>query len=372
MRVIFTCGGTAGHVNPALALAGYMWEKDPSTAVLFVGTPTGMERGLVTKAGYDYAAVEVSSFRRRLNGEGLRHNLHALRVLASSGRTARAILRSFRPDLVVGTGGYASYPMVKAAARAHIPTAVHESNIIPGLTTKMLENYADLIMVGFEDCRRHYRHPERIAVTGTPVRGDFFRLTRAEARKKLGFDDDAPLVVSFWGSLGASHMNEDTVAMLRREQAEGFPFHHIHAVGSGGWDTVSRQLNDLGLTNQPRLDVRQYIYDMDVVMAAADVVLSRAGASTLSELTALGKPAVIVPSPYVVNNHQEKNARLLERHGGAVVLTEPECTGDALYDAAASILASPEKREAMARAMKELGIPDATERIYDAVTALVR
>ena len=227
-------------------------------------------------------------------------------------------------------------------------------------------------MVGFEDCRRHYRHPERIAVTGTPVRGDFFRLTKAEARKKLGFDDGAPLVVSFWGSLGASHMNEDTVAMLRREQAEGFPFHHIHAVGSGGWDAVSRQLRDLGLAGQPRLDVRQYIYDMDVVMAAADVVLSRAGASTISELTALGKPTVMVPSPYVTNNHQEKNARLLEQHGGALVLTEPECSGDALYDAVSSILSSPEKQERMARAMKALGIPDATQRIYDAVTSLLR
>lgn len=367
MRVIFTCGGTAGHVNPALALAGYMREKDPDTAVLFVGTPTGMERELVTKAGYDYAAVEVSSFRRRLNGEGLRHNLHALRVLAASGRTARAILRSFRPDLVVGTGGYASYPMVKAAAKAHIPTAVHESNIIPGLTTRMLENYAGLIMVGFEDCRRHYRHPERIAVTGTPVRGDFFRLTKTEARKKLGFDDDAPLVVSFWGSLGASHMNEDTVAMLRREQAEGFPFHHIHAVGSGGWDAVSRQLRDLGLAGQPRLDVRQYIYDMDVVMAAADVVLSRAGASTISELTALGVPALIVPSPYVTNNHQEKNARVLENAGGAAVLLEKDCSGQALFQAACGILHDGARRASMERAMSALGIRDATERIYQTV-----
>lgn len=192
MRVIFTCGGTAGHVNPALALAGYMKEKDPETAVLFVGTPTGMERELVAKAGYDYAAVEVSSFQRKLNAAGIRHNLHTVRVLASSGRQARAILRQFRPDLVVGTGGYASYPMVKAAAKAGIPTAVHESNMVPGLTTKLLESYADVIMVGFEDCRQHYKHPERIAVTGTPVRGDFFRLSREEARKKLGFDDEAP------------------------------------------------------------------------------------------------------------------------------------------------------------------------------------
>lgn len=372
MRVIFTCGGTAGHVNPALALAGYMKEKAPETAVLFVGTPTGMERELVAKAGYDYAAVEVSSFQRKFSIEGIRHNLHTVRVLASSGRQARAILRDFKPDLVVGTGGYASYPMVKAAARAHLPTAVHESNMVPGLTTKMLENYADVIMVGFEDCRQHYKHPERIAVTGTPVRGDFFRLSREEARKKLGFDDEAPLVVSFWGSLGASHMNECMVDFFRREDAEGYPFRHIHAVGKGGWEAMEQKLRELGLPKSDRLDVRQYIYDMDVVMAAADVVLCRAGASTISELTALGKPTVMVPSPYVTNNHQEKNARLLENHGGAVVITEPESTGDGLYKAVEAILSDSEKRTSMARAMKELGIPDATARIYDTVMALVR
>ena len=372
MRVIFTCGGTAGHVNPALALAGYMKEKDPETAVLFVGTPTGMERELVAKAGYDYAAVEVSSFQRKLNAAGIRHNLHTVRVLASSGRQARAILRDFKPDLVVGTGGYASYPMVKAAARAHLPTAVHESNMVPGLTTKLLESYADVIMVGFEDCRQHYKHPERIAVTGTPVRGDFFRLSREEARKKLGFDDEAPLVVSFWGSLGASHMNECMVDFFRREDSEEYPFRHIHAVGKGGWDTMEQELRRWGLPKSPRLDVRQYIYDMDVVMAAADVVLCRAGASTISELTALGKPTVMVPSPYVTNNHQEKNARLLESHGGAVVITEADATGDGLYDAVAGILSHSERRRAMADAMGQLGIPDATARIYDTVTALVR
>ena len=372
MRVIFTCGGTAGHVNPALALAGYMREKDPDTAVLFVGTPTGMERELVAKAGYDYAAVEVSSFQRKLNAEGIRHNLHTLRVLASSGRQARAILRDFKPDLVVGTGGYASYPMVKAAARAHIPTAVHESNSVPGLTTRMLEEYADVIMVGFEDCRQHYRHPERIMVTGTPVRGDFFEKTPLEARQNLAFDDGRPVVVSFWGSLGASHMNEAMVDFFRREDAEGYPFRHIHAAGKGSWPAMEQKLRELGLPRSPRLDVRRYIYDMDVVMAAADVVLCRAGASTISELTALGKPTVMVPSPYVTNNHQEKNARLLETHGGAVVITEPEATGGGLYDAVSAILSDSEKRSSMARAMKELGIPDATERIYDTVMALVK
>lgn len=372
MNVIFTCGGTAGHVNPALALAGYMQERHPDLRVLFVGTPRGMERGLIEKAGYDFRSIEVSSFQRSLSPSGIAHNVKSLKNLALAGSRARAILRDFRPDLVVGTGGYASYPMVKAAARAGIPTAVHESNMVPGLTTKMLESYADVIMVGFEDCRQHYKHPERIAVTGTPVRGDFFRLSREEARKKLGFDDEAPLVVSFWGSLGASHMNECMVDFFRREDAEGYPFRHIHAVGKGGWEAMEQKLRELGLPKSDRLDVRQYIYDMDVVMAAADVVLCRAGASTISELTALGKPTVMVPSPYVTNNHQEKNARLLEKHGGAVVITEPESTGDGLYKAVEAILSDNEKRTSMAQAMKELGIPDATARIYDTVMALVR
>lgn len=195
--------------------------------------------------------------------------------------------------------------------------------MIPGLTTKLLEGCVNCVMVGFEDCRRHYKHPEKVVVTGTPVRGDFFALTKQQAREKLGYTDDKPLVASFWGSLGASTMNARMLDFFRREQADGFPFHHIHAAGKSDWPHVSGELERLGLSS-PLLDVRQYIYDMAVVMAAADLVISRAGASTLSEVTALGMPTILVPSPYVVANHQEKNARLLESHGGAVMLTEEQ------------------------------------------------
>lgn len=370
MNVIFTCGGTAGHVNPALALARYIREKDPDTKVLFVGTPNGMERGLIEKAGYDFAAVEVSNFRRSLSLSGIRHNLKTAKTLMTSRREADNILRTFKPDLVVGTGGYASFPAVKAAARRHIPCAVHESNMIPGLTTKMLEGCVDRVMVGFEDCRRHYKHPEKVAVTGTPVRGDFFALSRAEAREKLGYTDDRPLVVSFWGSLGASTMNGRMLDFFRRERTEGYPFHHIHAAGAGDWENMRAALQKDGLSD-PMLDVRQYIHDMAVVMAAADLVICRAGASTLSELTALGKPAILVPSPYVAANHQEKNARLLEAHGGAAVLTEEAATGEAMYAAASDILRDGEKRRAMAGAMTALGIPDATERIWETLSSLL-
>jgi len=370
MNVIFTCGGTAGHVNPALALARYMQEKEPGGRILFVGTPNGMERALVEKAGYAFAAVEVSNFHRSFSLNGIRHNLKTVKTLVTSRRQANAIIRDFQPDLVVGTGGYASYPAVKAAARCHIPTAVHESNMIPGLTTKLLEDCVDCVMVGFEDCRRHYKHPDKVVVTGTPVRGDFFELTKAQARQKLGFTDDKPLVVSFWGSLGASTMNERMLTFFRREQADGFPFHHIHAAGKSDWPHVSDQLAHMALSS-PLLDVRQYIYDMAVVMAAADLVISRAGASTLSELTALGMPTILVPSPYVVANHQEKNARLLEAHGGAVVLTEAQADGDTLYCQTAAILGDKGKRSAMAKAMSELGIPDATARIYRTLMSLL-
>ena len=372
MKVIFTCGGTAGHVNPALALAGYMKKKDPTVEILFVGTPRGMERGLVAKAGYDYRGIEVGGFDRRLSLHSLRHNLKSAADLLTLRRRADEILREFPADLVVGTGGYASYPMVKYAALRGIPTAVHEANMIPGLTTQMLEKHASRIMVGFEECRTLYKHPERIVVTGTPVRGDFFEKTHDEAKAALGIEPEEPLVVSFWGSLGASTMNRQMLDFFEKEKEDGYPFRHIHGGGSGSWDWMQQELQARGLTQDPRLDVRQYIYDMAVVMRAADLVICRAGASTISEITALAVPTVIVPSPYVANNHQEKNARILAQHGGACLIREEESSGEKLYRTARDILASPTRRDSMSHGMAELGILDATERIYNTVMELVK
>ena len=367
-RVIFTCGGTAGHVNPAIALAQLMHEKDPDTEFLFVGAERGLEKDLVPKAGYDFRTVHISSFHRSFRLREIRHNVISVCNLMRAPHEARAILREFRPDVVVGTGGYASFPMVKAAAKAGIPTAVHESNMVPGLTTEMLEPFADRIMVGFESCRKHYKHPERVCVTGTPVRGGFFALTKAEAKRRLGVDDGRPLAVSFWGSLGASGMNRQMADFLALEAAKE-PFHHIHGAGKDGYPMVMQLLREKGvdLERHPALQVREYIYDMAPVMRAADLVICRAGASTISELTALGVPALIVPSPYVTNNHQEKNARVLEEAGGAAVLLEKDCSGQALFQAACGILHDDARRADMERAMASLGIRDAAERIYQTI-----
>ncbi len=372
-RVIFTCGGTAGHVNPAIAVAQLLREKNPNTEFLFVGAERGLEKDLIPQAGYDFQTVHISSFHRSFQPAEIRHNLvSAFNLLRAPGE-ARAILKRFRPEVVIGTGGYASYPVVKAAAKAGIPTAVHESNMVPGLTTKMLEPYANRIMVGFESCREHYRWPDRVVVTGTPVREDFFTQTKAEARKRLGIEDDRPLIVSFWGSLGASGMNREMADFLALE-AEQEPFHHIHGAGASGYPRLLEALGEKGvdLKKHPSLQVLEYIYDMATAMRAADLVICRAGASTISELTALGVPALIVPSPYVTNHHQEKNARALERAGGADVLLEPDSSGQELFRRSCSILRDAERRASMSAAMRSLGIRDATERIYRTIQEICR
>ena len=372
MNILFTCGGTAGHVNPAVALARMFQERHPGCQVLFVGADGGMECDLVPREGYPIKTVTITNFRRKLSPEGIRHNVGTLKNLAVSRRQAARILDEFRPDLVVGTGGYASYPVVREAARRGIPTAVHESNAVPGLTTKRLSKVVDKVMVGFEDSRPHYPHPERVVVTGTPVRGDFFRYTRQEAREKMGITDDRPILLSYWGSLGASVMNGYMVDMLEMEQKDGWPFHHIAGAGRS-FETMTAALKERGVSLEGSgCELRQYIYDMPLVMAAADLVLCRAGASTLAELSAIAKPAILVPSPNVTANHQEKNAQVLARAGGAVLLRESDCSGAELYRLTGELLGDSGRRDEMIRSLRALGIPDAGERIYTTLRALMR
>ncbi len=367
MNILFTCGGTAGHINPAVALARLFQERKSGCNILFVGSDGGMETNLVPKEGFPIETVTVDSFFRSLTPHSIKHNLRAVANLERSRRQAEAILDRFRPDLVVGTGGYASYPVVHAAAKRGIPTAVHESNAVPGLTTKALSKVVDVVMVGFEASRSHYDHPEKVVVTGTPVRGDFFRRTRAEARRELGLTDRRPLVVSVWGSLGAKVMNQYTADLFRLEQAAGAPFRHIHGAG-WGYAELSEQLGRL----PDGLEVREYIYDMPLVMGAADLVLCRAGASTIAELAAIARPCVLVPSPNVTNDHQTKNAKVLSDAGGAVLLPEAQCSGQVLYDTVTELLAHPERRQEMAAALGKFSGEDTNERIYQTLLGLLR
>ena len=372
MNILFTCGGTAGHVNPAVALARLFQERQPGCRVLFVGADGGMENKLVPKEGYQIRSVTITNFHRSLAPADIAHNLGTLVNMQRSRGQARHILDEFRPDLVVGTGGYASFPVVNEAARRHIPTAVHESNAVPGLTTKALSRVVDRVMVGFEESRAHYDHPEKVVVTGTPVRGDFFRCTRQEARAKLGFDDERPLLLSYWGSLGAEVMNQKMVDFIAKECYEGAPWRHIHGAGRD-YPWMREELLRRGLKlGDNGVEVREYIYDMPLVMAAADLVLCRAGASTISEITAIAKPSVLVPSPNVTANHQEKNARVLADQGAAVLLREADCGENTLYDQVNLLMRERDRREKMSAALTAMAVPDAGEKIYETLMELVK
>jgi len=366
MKLVFTCGGTAGHINPAIAVAKAFLQKDPACEILFIGSD-GLEADLVPREGFRLEKLKVSGFQRKFTPKAIWENPCTAKDLMISLKKAKKILKDFRPDAVIGTGGYASFPALRQGAKLGIATFVHESNAVPGLTTRMVADSVRCIMVSFEACRENYHDPEKVVVTGTPCREEFLYLEKKTAREKLGLDDK-PLIVSCWGSLGAREMNKKIADFMVREDAEG-KFRHIHATGSYGWKWMPELVQKMGVSLQdhPLIDLREYLYDMPTAMAAADLMICRAGAATISEITVSGTPAIIVPSPNVTDNHQEKNARVLEKAGAAVVFREEECSGESLYAAAKELLQDPEKLSSMRKALAELSVVDATERICKTV-----
>jgi len=370
MKFIFTCGGTAGHINPAIAVAGRLKALMPDTELLFIGANNKMEMELVPREGYNIKGLTVGNLSRSLSPKGIVHNINSIKNVFVSYADAKRIIKEFKPDAVIGTGGYVCYPVLKAASDLKIPTVVHESNAVPGLTTKMLADKASRILVGFEESRQHYKHPEKIEVTGTPVRGAFDAFSKAEAKAKLGLKPDEKLVVSVWGSLGAGHLNaimQEMIPMLDGKQ--GFRF--LHAAGSRYYKGIMEALDGCKDNFESMgVEVREYIYDMPCVMAAADLILCRAGASTISELCYMAKPVIMVPSPNVTNGHQEKNARVLERAGGAKLLLEGEFSAQSLLEDIKALLSDDAKLDSMGEAMRSLAVPEATDRICDIILEL--
>ena len=371
MKVIFTCGGTGGHINPAIAVANILKERHPDCQILFVGAKTGMEENLVPRAGYELLTIRCSSLSRKKNLQGLKWNIRAARVVMEAVKECKKIIGQFQPDVIVGTGGFASFPALYAGSKMGIPTCVHESNAVPGLTTKLIADRATKMLVSFAESAQYYRHPERVEVVGMPVRKEFITTEKAAARKELGLDQ-RPVIVSAFGSLGAEAMNHVIADMLKLEQDAGLPFQHIHATGTSGWKWMPQHLQGLGVEteNGKGLDVREYIYNMPTVMAAADVIIGRAGASSCNEIGASGTPCVLIPSPNVTNNHQEKNARILENRGAAIVIPEPECTAQNLYDTVSTLLADNLRCSAMSAALRNMVVLDSADRICDMIEQL--
>lgn len=370
MNVIFTCGGTGGHINPAISVANLLRERMPDSKILFIGAEDGMEKNLVPRAGYELETIRISNFQRKLTPAGVWHNVTTACHMAGSMQKAKKIIRAFQPDVIVGTGGYASYPALHMGAKLGIPTAVHESNAVPGLTTRMVAGHVSRIMVSLADSSNQYPDPEKVTVTGTPVGSAFLYGDREKARAALGIGDE-PLIVSAWGSLGAREMNKKIARFMVREAQDGL-YRHVHATGSYGWRWMPAYVRDQGLLleNHPWLDMWEYIYNMPELLAAADLMLCRAGAGTISEVCASGTPCIMIPSPNVTDNHQEKNARVLEKRGAAVVVREKDCDGDSLYETARALLSDPDRLREMRLAARRLAVVDAAEQILQVIRDL--
>ena len=371
MNVIFTCGGTAGHINPAIAVANILKERDPNCKVLFIGAKGHMEEKLVPQAGYELKCLPGAGLVRGKSLKALKKNARVISDLAGSIKQCKQIIREFQPDVIVGTGGYASFPALYAGSKLKIPTCVHESNAVPGLTTKMAANRANRVLVCFEESAQYYRNAKKVEVVGMPVRREFISTTKEQAKKELGLTG-RPLVVSAFGSLGARAMNYAMADFMKLEKNDAMPFCHIHATGSYGWEWMPEHVKTLGVDPEHTegLDLREYIYNMPTVMAAADVIISRAGASTCNEIGASGTPCILIPSPNVTNDHQMKNAKILADRGGAILLPEEENMGQKLYDTVTQLLADSDRQNRMSEALKSMVVLDSAERICDIIQEL--
>lgn len=366
MKILFAGGGTAGHINPALAVAGYIKERHPDAVISYIGTADKLEARLVPEKGYDFYTIDVAGFQRRITLKNMEKNISAAVKAVTSTFDSKKILKETSPDIVVGTGGYVSGPVLREAHKLGFRTAIHEQNAYPGVTTKMLASKADRVMLAMPEAEKYLKLKRPPDITGNPVRGELLAISRSEARAKLRLDG-RPLILSFGGSLGARRINEAVTELIKWHNGTG-RFYHIHATGSTGYDAMMTSLKDVRLSSE--IDVREYINDMDVCMAAADLVICRAGAITLSELCCCGRPSVLIPSPYVAENHQYHNAMTLKRAGAAEVLEEKNLTGRGLTDAVSEIIENKPLLAEMSAAALKLAIPDSNKRIYDVLMQL--
>ena len=368
MRVIMTGGGTGGHVNPALAIANTIAQNEPGSEILFVGTERGIENKLTAAAGYPIRHVKIAGFKRSLSLK----NIKAAYLAFVSPMKAKKIVREFKPDIVSGTGGYVCWPVLVAASKMGIPTAVHESNAFPGVAVRKLQPYVDAIWLNFAESEKYLTAKDKILRVGNPLRGDFGTVERDDARKKLGIDGKYEhFVLSFGGSLGAEKVNEACLAFMRDYVKKHPEVYHLHACGSIELEEATKMYKDYGLEDCENAKLVEYIYDMPVQMEAADVVISRAGAMTVSELAMRRKASVMIPSPNVTDNHQYKNAKALADKGATVLIEEKDLCDGVLENAVSSLLSDGEKRRRMGEAVYSFSCTDANKVIYEEVKRLV-
>lgn len=367
MRIIITGGGTGGHVYPAIATADALQAKEAGPEILFVGTRGGLEADLVPKAGYKLATIVVSGVERRLSFRTFK----AFADMAVGGWQAAALLRRFRPDVVIGTGGYVCGPVVLLAHFFGIPTLILEQNVIPGVTNRLLGRFADAVAVTYDASRQYFPARAKVIVTGNPIRREITQVGREAGCRSLGIDPASKVVFAVGGSVGARKLNEAMITVIKsfRERRD---VAFVHVTGKDKYAAVLAQLqgNGIDIQSAGNIIVKPYLYNVADAYAAADLIVCRAGGITLSEVTAVGRPAILIPYPFATDNHQYFNARHLVREGAAVLLADGDLSGTALRDAIQNLLDNPGRLAAMSEQSKSLGRPDAGDSIASLALSL--
>lgn len=361
MKVLLAGGGTAGHINPAIAIANTIREHDKNAEIAFIGTKKGMENRLVANAGYDIHHIEMRGLRRSLSPS----NLLTAYYYFTAPVKARKLILDFKPDIVIGTGGYLSWPLLHAAAKLGVPTAVHEANAIPGKAVKMLEKEVDRVYVNFAGSAEMLTEKEKILCVGNPLITPPADIETAGLREKLGVPKTAKkLLLSFGGSLGAQRINEEILTLMANYTAKHPEIYHVHATGKNGHAEFMERATALGLDKCENLRISEYIYDMPLWERVADVVICRAGAMTLSEMALLRRACILIPSPNVANNHQYENAKRLADAGAALMHEEKDLTKDTLEQSVSMLFADESKVTAMREAIGAFANPNAKEDIW--------
>ncbi len=364
MKVIVSCGGTGGHIYPGIAIADKIKKENPDAEILFVGTKTGMENNLVPAAGYAIRGIEARGFDRK----HLLKNFKTLKDVLLGSSEMKSVLADFSPDLVIGTGGYVTGPVLLQSHKHKIPCFVHEQNAMPGVANKLISRFADKVFVSFDGTQEYFAHPERAVLSGNPVRAEFASLNREECRKTLGLTDSETMILIFGGSLGAQVINNEAVQLMQRLEKEGRKdIRVIFVTGNRYYEDILKIIDGNGDGKLPEfVTLMAYAYNMPELMCAADVVVSRSGAIAVSEIAACGRPSILIPSPNVTANHQYYNAKALADKNAAILLEEKDLESESV-DLSEEIIALADDRtrlEAMAAAAKAMGRMDAVDIIY--------
>lgn len=368
MHILFAGGGTAGHINPALAVASYIKMKHPTAKISYIGKKGGMEERLVSEAGFEFYPIEVAGFQRKLNLENIKRNIKAAQLVFSSSKRSKDLLKKLKPDLVVGTGGYVSGPVLREASKLKIKTAIHEQNAFPGVTTKLLVNQVDLVMLAMKDAKTRLKLNKDPIITGNPVRREMLELTKEQARAKLGIDTNKKIVLSMGGSLGAETINNAMLDIISKHWSD-VDVMFIHGTGKGEYAEFVEKLTKNGaIIDDKNLIVKDYL-DNTVCLPAADIVISRAGAISLTEIGVCAKPCVFIPSPNVAENHQYFNALSLKKVGAAELVEETEI--DTLENKILDLVKNDDELKAMSVKVRTATIANATEKIYAALMELL-